>query len=127
MKEYDEKMVKNILARADEKEKKKKLTRAKRRREIVEVAFGNADEAMAVVECPEQTMYLLALDEIKDRLSPLKVKGMSDRDLITITKLLHDIIEDKKSEDGPKVQNNTQNIINVFSEAIEQSIKDKYE
>lgn len=109
-------------------DKSKELRQAYQRRGIIETAFGDAELALRAVKGKEDDCYAMALDELKWRLSENRAKGFQDRDLLAIISKMHDIISERtKSVDQPSVQNNTQNIINVFSEAIEQSIKEKNE
>ena len=111
-------------AKTDKERKMAALNNTERKREMVQMAFGNTDMALVAVDGKIDTAFEKAIEELIYRLTSESTKAMSDRDLISATKLLYDMRRDRvKDEDAhPSVQNNTQNIINVFSKAIDQHI-----
>jgi transposase-like protein len=110
-------------AKSDADRKKAALDNIHIKKEMVQIAFGTTDVETVSIDGKIDTAFERALEELIYRLSSETSKTMSDRDLISATKLLYDMRTASKGEEQPKVQNNTQNIINVFSEAIEESLK----
>lgn len=102
------------------------INNSHRKKEVVQLAFGTTDVAVVAIDNKVDTAFEKAIEELIFRLSGENSKTLADRDLISATKLLYEMRRDriKDEEAQPTIQNNTQNIINVFSEAIDQQIKD---
>lgn len=116
-------------AKTDKERKMAAINNTERKKELVQMAFGNTDMALVALDGKIDTALEKAVEELIYRLTSESTKAMSDRDLISATKLLYDMHRDRvKDEDAqPAVQNNTQNIINVFSDAIDNQIRLKDE
>jgi hypothetical protein len=116
-------------AKTDKERKMAALNNTERKKELVQMAFGSTDVALVALDGKIDTALEKAVEELIYRLTSESTKAMSDRDLISATKLLYDMHRDriKDEETQPAVQNNTQNIINVFSDAIDKQIQLKDE
>lgn len=110
-------------AKTDVERRKAAVDNVHIKKEMVQIAFGTTDIEAVTIDGKIDTAFERALEELIYRLSTETSKAMSDRDLISATKLLFDIRRANVREDNPSIQNNTQNIINVFSEAIDKSLK----
>jgi hypothetical protein len=117
------------LALEDKERKIAALNNVHRKNEVVQLAFGSTDMALVSTDGKIDTAFDKAIEELIFRLSGDNSKTLSDRDLISATKLLYDMRRDriKDEEAQPTIQNNTQNIINVFSEAIDNQINSRNE
>ncbi len=123
---YNRRCVQSWWTTLNDKERKMAaINNTERKKEMVQLAFGNTDMALVAVDGKIDIALEKAIEELIYRLTSESTKAMSDRDLISATKLLYDMRRDrmKDEEAQPTVQNNTQNIINVFSEAIDNHIR----
>lgn len=124
---YHRNIVRNWWMAMEDKERKMAaINNSHRKKEVVQLAFGTTDVAVVAIDNKVDTAFEKAIEELIFRLSGEHSKTLADRDLISATKLLYEMRRDriKDEEAQPTIQNNTQNIINVFSEAIDQQIKD---
>ena len=82
------------------------------------------DAGVSVVDQKTAIAFEMAMDELIIRFSGNNAKSLSDRDLISACKLLYEIRRgNMEPSDGLPARNQyTQNVVNVFARAIQETI-----
>ena len=125
---YHRESIKRAWVKYEEKKRIKLMAdETKKRNAEIHVALQELTPStqVSVIDQKVDIAFEMAMNEFIIRLSENNAKALSDKDLISACKLLFDIrrVRDGKIDDDRSTHKYTQNIVNIFSEAIKDTIK----